>query len=237
MFVTDEVRTGRQPAFDERRVEGMVGELRSARKSLHEYQQRVDTLEQELVGLAGLKQEVAALKAGLDQVQPGNKHAGGRKQALETRPRNFGVPHVNDTYAFSAYANTEKYYTDSQNVLFNKAIYRYGNYYNTETAIYGCPVTGLYFFSVNVRLFVNATITSGDMSLLRNNDKMASVKLSIEDSSSEKRGHASNSVVFKCDLGDAVQVKVNDQAYVERTSSSGDRHYSTFSGFLIATSD
>ena len=169
--------------------------------------------------LKTLENENQDLKLELQRLQSDNQM---KRNILSKKPEPSKV--LQTFYGFTAFATAERGYSSGDRVTFDGLRANYGNAYDSASNSFTCPVTGHYYFDLNLflsnRREFGASITVGSSSV---------TKVYIRaDANDDVRG--STSAVVQCSAGTQVMVICRDSGNLEGNQDAE----TTFSGFLIS---
>ena len=132
---------------------------------------------------------------------------------------------THDPIGFTAADPEAAYYDDGDVIQIPTIIYNEGNYYNNDTSIFTCPVTGVYMFSLSMR---NAYTYYARGAIMLEANAIA-VANSNDASNDHPQETATNVVIEKCDAGQRVWVRMQ----CRQNSETENARRVIFSGFLI----
>lgn len=131
---------------------------------------------------------------------------------------------------FSAYLVTSKVYGPGDKIEFARSEYNSGSYDNTTSDFY-CPVSGVYYFTVNIYFGLDDDPYSGGASIVRAGQTVTSTRVYSAIDNSNIYMIATASALTSCQAGQDVFVRSTVTASI---SGSEDARYTTFTGFLLA---
>ena len=130
---------------------------------------------------------------------------------------------TDETVGFTAYCETSVTYYSNDIVVFGAVESNVGEYYQTSSSQFICPVDGLYAFSLNI-LTVYGEYFSGKIM------REALTLVTVDADPIDVNNGVSNFVVSVCNKGERVWVSCYNS--ISGLFGNGNR-YTTFSGYLI----